>query len=112
MKSQSAGLLESVFRGKQDPFVEDGGKEMVMTRPFLGQSRRRDWDKRERRTGPNNPHGSAATRSGLQLALRIVGYNAQVNIAIRTRLTARMGAKKVNRTYLRCPAHRLKALCQ
>ena len=42
IQSQSAGFFESVFLGKQHPFLEDGLKKEIAHRPLLRQARRRD----------------------------------------------------------------------
>jgi hypothetical protein len=42
MSSQSAGLLESVFRGKQHALLKHRLKKMIVVRLFLGQPARRD----------------------------------------------------------------------
>ena len=62
-------------------------------RALLGQPLRRDGQKGEGRTGPDISQGLAKSPGGLQLPFRAIGDQAQVHLALRPRLSARVGAE-------------------
>src|SRR5262249_54356535 len=88
IKSQSAGLAESVFRGKENPFVEDRLEKEVADCPFLLQSPRRDRDQGESRLSENWTHGPSVLLCCKQLPLGPFGHETEIDIAICPGLTA------------------------
>src|ERR1035437_1842985 len=109
---QSAGVLESVFRGKQHSFLEDGSEEMIVRALLLGEPRRGDRYKRESRPRPNVPNGFPESCRRLQLSLRSVCHDAQIHIAGRARLATRVGTEQIDCPHCRDSANGLQALGQ
>lgn len=106
---QSAGLFESVLRGKQHPFLEDRREEVITAALLFRQSSWRDGDQSESGTGPHIPDGFAEACRGFQLSLGVLGHNTQVQIAVRLRLATCVRTKKIDCPHSGNAARGLKA---
>ncbi|GEM_PF-6834085 len=96
MNSQSAGLLESVFLGKEHPLVQHGMEKMVAHLPFLLQPLRRDWHQAKCRFVRDFAHRPSKIPCCHQLPFRPVGDDAQIHITVRSRFPARVGTEKID----------------
>ena len=66
---------------------------MIVAGALLGQPLRCDGQQCECRARPDILHGLSKSPGGLQLPFRALGDQAQVNVALRPRLAARVGAE-------------------
>src|SRR2546425_4798488 len=109
---QSAGLVESVLRGKLQSFLQNRGEEMVAHIFFLFEPLRRDRDQREGGTGPNVPNRFAEFLCRFELLSRAIRDKAQVHVAVRPCLAARVRAEQINGVERQGLIHRLQTLRQ
>jgi hypothetical protein len=81
IQSQSAGLLESVFRGKQYALLQDGSKKVVVDGLLFGEPLRSDRHERKSRLILNFPHRPAEGLRRRELFFRAFRHEAQVHVA-------------------------------
>ena len=88
--SQSAGLLESVLRGKQAALLDHGGKEKVAASLLLREAPRGDGNQSESQMRTNLPQRFPIPARGFKLAFRAFGHDAQIHVAVGPGFTASM----------------------
>src|SRR5690242_17002079 len=96
IQSQSAGSLASVLRGKFNPLLQDGLEEMVAHRLLFAKPLWGDGQQAESWFRPDFTDRPAELLRRLQLFRRALGYQAQIHVAVRPGLAARVRAEEVN----------------
>lgn len=97
MKSQSAGLLESVLRAKTATLSQDGLKEVVAAFLLFLEPGRSDWHEGERRLGTDVTCGTSKLCRGVQLASSAVADQTQIHVTAGPGVATGMRAEKIDR---------------
>ena len=92
--SQSAGLSESVLRGKRYSFPQNRPEEKIAALLFLTEALRSDRDEVEGNKWPERRHGDAPSPGGVELARGALRDEAEIDIAVRARVAAGVGAEE------------------
>ena len=112
MKIQSDGLPLSVLRGNGDSFLDNGMKKMILHRLLFSESLRCDGNEGQPRTRPDAPQRGIAAGAGGDLLFRSIRDQAQIHVAVRPGLAARVGAEEQDAAQRQRAVHRLEALAQ
>jgi hypothetical protein len=105
-------LLDSLFRGKQQALLKHRGKKMILARLFFRQASRSDGNEREGWARPNATHRPTPLSRRLELPVRAVSHDAQIDVAIGPSFPTRMRAEQVNGSQGQRVVHRFQALCK
>ena len=97
MKSQSAGLLESVLRAKTATLPQDGLKEVIPSFPLFLESRRSDWYEGERRLGTDVTGGASKPCRGVQLSFSAVTDQTQIHVTVGPGVATGMRTEQIDR---------------
>ena len=108
----SAGFPLSVLRGNGDSLLEDGVKKMIVHRLLFGEPLWSDRNEREPRTRPDATQRGVAARAGGDLLFRTVRHQAQIHVAVRPGLAARVGPEEQHAAQRQRAIHRLDAQAQ
>jgi hypothetical protein len=97
MKSQSAGLLESVLRAKSATLSQDGLKEVVTAFLLFLEPGRSDWHESERRLGTDVAGGASKPCRSVQLPSSAVTDQTQVHVDVGTGIATGVRAEQIDR---------------
>lgn len=94
IQSQSAGLLESVFRGKGHPLGKDRAEEEIAGGSLLLQATRRYGYQRQRWLPSDVPNRPAELLGRLELLFRPLGHEAQIHVTVRAGIATGVRTEK------------------
>lgn len=85
---------------------------MVADLLFFAESLGRNRDEGERWMWPDVPHRATPLARGIKLTIRPVRHEAQIHVALRPGLAARVGAEEQHAAQWQRAVHRFEALAQ